>query len=175
MDFDTHCIESVFWYILNWICTLLQVVMDILIILILLIHEYRLSFHAFQYLLQFLSSMSYSFQWKYRQLLITLSWISWSIKNGITGLPWWSSGWESLVWEDPTCGGATKPMCPHYSACALMPMSHNYWAHATYSPALRREKPSQQKAHTLQSRVQPLLSLTRQSSCTAAKTQGSQK
>ena len=45
-----------------------------------------------------------------------------------TGLPWWRSGLRihlpmqgtrvrSLVWEDPTCRGATKPP------------SHNYWAH----------------------------------------------
>ena len=145
MDFDTFCIESVFWYILHWICTLLQVIMDILTILILLIHEYSLSFHAFQYLLQFLSSMSYSFQWKYRQLLITLPWISWSIKNGITGLPWWSSGWESLVWEDPTCGGATwvpslfslhpdahEPQL--LSPCNLQPRSATREATATKSP-----------------------------------------
>ena len=28
---------------------------------------------------------------------------------------------QSLVWEDPTCLGATKPMCPNYWACALEP------------------------------------------------------
>ena len=35
----------------------------------------------------------------------------------------------SLVWEDPTCCGATKPMCHNYWAWALEPASHNYWAH----------------------------------------------
>ena len=35
----------------------------------------------------------------------------------------------SLVREDPTCRGATKPVCHNYGACALEPMSHNYWAH----------------------------------------------
>ena len=34
----------------------------------------------------------------------------------------------ALVREDPTCCGATKPMCPSYWACALEPTSHNYWA-----------------------------------------------
>ena len=34
-----------------------------------------------------------------------------------------------LVWEDPTCRGVTKPVCPNYWACALEPASHNYWAH----------------------------------------------
>ena len=35
---------------------------------------------------------------------------------------------RALVREDPTCHGATKPMRHDYSACALEPMSHNYWA-----------------------------------------------
>ena len=35
----------------------------------------------------------------------------------------------ALVREDPTCCGATKPMCHNYWACTLQPMSHNYWAH----------------------------------------------
>ena len=35
---------------------------------------------------------------------------------------------SSLVWEDPTCCGATKPMSHNYRTCALEPMSHNYWA-----------------------------------------------
>ena len=36
---------------------------------------------------------------------------------------------RSLVQEDPTCRGATKPMRHNYWACALEPASHNYWAH----------------------------------------------
>ena len=35
---------------------------------------------------------------------------------------------QALVQEDPTCHGATKPMCHNYSACALEPTSHNYRA-----------------------------------------------
>ena len=34
----------------------------------------------------------------------------------------------SLVREDPTCRGATKPMRHNYWACTLEPTSHNYWA-----------------------------------------------
>ena len=34
----------------------------------------------------------------------------------------------SLVREDPTCCGATKPIRHNYWACALDPTSHNYWA-----------------------------------------------
>ena len=34
----------------------------------------------------------------------------------------------ALVREDPTCHGATKPMCHNYWACTLEPANHNYWA-----------------------------------------------
>ena len=34
----------------------------------------------------------------------------------------------TLVWEDPTCHGATKPVRHSYWTCALQPASHNYWA-----------------------------------------------
>ena len=33
---------------------------------------------------------------------------------------------RSLVWEDPTCRGATKSVCHNYRACTLEPASHNY-------------------------------------------------
>ena len=33
----------------------------------------------------------------------------------------------ALVWEDPTCHRATKPMHHNYWAYALEPASHNYW------------------------------------------------
>ena len=36
---------------------------------------------------------------------------------------------QSLVREDPTGHGATKPMRHNYWACALEPTHHNYWAH----------------------------------------------
>ena len=32
---------------------------------------------------------------------------------------------QSLVWEDPTCHGATKPVCHNYGACALELGNHN--------------------------------------------------
>ena len=34
----------------------------------------------------------------------------------------------ALVWEDPTCHGAAKPVRHNYWACAPEPTSHNYWA-----------------------------------------------
>ena len=52
----------------------------------------------------------------------------------------------ALVREDPTCHGATKPV-RHYWACALEPMSHNYWARMPYllkpvclEPVLRNKR-----------------------------------
>ena len=36
---------------------------------------------------------------------------------------------RALVWEDPTCHGATKPVHHNYWACALKPASHIYWVH----------------------------------------------
>ena len=44
-------------------------------------------------------------------------------------LPMQGTQVRALVWEDPTCRGATKPMRHSYWACALEPTSHNYWAH----------------------------------------------
>ena len=51
----------------------------------------------------------------------------------------------ALVQEDPTCHGATKPMCHNYWACTLEPMSCNYWARM---PQLL--KPACPRACTLQ-------------------------
>ena len=42
---------------------------------------------------------------------------------------------QALVWEDPTCCGATKSVSHNYWACALEPTSHNYWARM---PQLRK-------------------------------------
>ena len=33
---------------------------------------------------------------------------------------------RALVWEDPTCHGAARPVRHNYCACALEPASHNY-------------------------------------------------
>ena len=64
----------------------------------------------------------------------------------------------SLVWEDPTCGGATKPVHHNYWTCALEPGSHDSWAHVLQllkpacprACALKQEKPPQREAHSLQ-------------------------
>ena len=43
-------------------------------------------------------------------------------------LPMQGTRVQALVWEDPTCHRATRPMRHSYWACALEPASHNYWA-----------------------------------------------
>ena len=57
----------------------------------------------------------------------------------------------ALVWEDPTCRGATKPMLHNYWACALEPVSLQLLSpRATATEvcvprahALQQEKPQQ--------------------------------
>ena len=44
-------------------------------------------------------------------------------------LPMQETRVQSLVREDPTCPGGTKPMAHNYWACAGESASHNYWAH----------------------------------------------
>ena len=70
-------------------------------------------------------------------------------------LPMQGTQVQASVWEDPTCCGATKPMCHNYWACALEPTSRSYWAHAPRARAPQREKPPQWKAHAPQQRVAP--------------------
>ena len=97
------------------------------------------------------------------------------IKNSLTGLgtslvvqwlrihlPMQGTRVWALVQEDPTCRGATKPMCHNYWACALEPTSHNSWAPATTTEArvpraraAQQEKPPQWEARALQQRVAP--------------------
>ena len=77
---------------------------------------------------------------------------------------------QTLVQEDPTCHGATKPVRHNYWACALDPTNHNYWARepqllslcATTTEACtprarapKQEKPLQWEARALQRRVAP--------------------
>ena len=61
------------------------------------------------------------------------------IQENVWGLPWWLSGKESAwpvqavwVWslmqEDPTCCGATKPMHRNYWACALEATCCKCWS-----------------------------------------------
>ena len=41
-------------------------------------------------------------------------------------LPMQGTRVRALVREDPTCRGATKPLCYNHCSCTLEPISHNY-------------------------------------------------
>ena len=58
-------------------------------------------------------------------------------------LPMQGTRVRALVWEDPTCHGATGPV------------SHNYWACASGACAPQQERPWQWEARTLRWRVAP--------------------
>ena len=71
----------------------------------------------------------------------------------------------SLVQEDPTCHGATKPMYHNHWASALEPRNQNYWAYTLQllkltCPrvcALQQEKPPQWEARGSQAESSPCL------------------
>ena len=63
----------------------------------------------------------------------------------------------SLIWENPTCHAASKPMHHNYRACALESGSCKCWAHMPQllkpappkACALQQEKPQQMRSpHT---------------------------
>ena len=58
-------------------------------------------------------------------------------------LPMQGTRVRALVWEDPTCRGATRPV------------SHNYWACASGACAPQQERPRQWEARALRWRVGP--------------------
>ena len=74
------------------------------------------------------------------------------------GLPQWLNSKEStcpmqetrvpsLVWEDPTCCGAIKPMSHNYGACALESWNHNSGSPNALEPVFHKgshcnEKPN---------------------------------
>ena len=81
---------------------------------------------------------------------------------------------QSLVWEDPTCLGATRPVCLNYWTTALEPACPNYWSPRTLEPMLYKrgyhnEKPMHHNWGVA------LLVTNQRKACTAKKTQHSQK
>ena len=74
----------------------------------------------------------------------------------------------SLVWEDPTCRGATKPVRHNYWACAVEPANCKYWAHELQLPkpmhprAVLCNKRSRLSEKRTSSREQPSLASTRE-------------
>ena len=74
-----------------------------------------------------------------------------------------------MIWEDPTCHGATKPVHHNYRGCVLEPGSHSYRAHVIQllqpvhhrDRALQREAIARRSLHTT-AREQPSLATTRE-------------
>ena len=65
---------------------------------------------------------------------------------------------QALVWEDPTCRGATKPVRHNYWARVpplLSPCATTTEAHMPRARAPQQAKPPQREARTLQRRVAP--------------------
>ena len=88
-----------------------------------------------------LNHKSFKFQKKKNKVTLKSFWGNICILKGSLGtflvaqwlrtcLPMQGTQVRALVQEDPTCRGATKPVCHNYWACALAPASHNYWARA---------------------------------------------
>ena len=86
------------------------------------------------------------------------------------------------VREDPTCRGATKPVCHNYWACALESASYNYWAHMSQllksvhlEPVLCKKRSHRNEKPVHRNEESPPLAATRESPRAATKTQRSQK
>ena len=97
-------------------------------------------------------------------------------------LPMQGTRVRSLVWEDPTCCWATKPVHHNYWACALEPASHNYWAcmpqlpePTCVEPMLRNKRSHRNEKPAHRNEEQLPLAATRESLCAGTKTQCSQK
>ena len=95
-------------------------------------------------------------------------------------LPMQGTWVPSLIREDPTCRGATKPVRHNYWACALEPASHNYWAHTLQlpkptrlKPELRNKRSHRDEKSTHGNKEKPPPAATRESLCAATKTQRS--
>ena len=78
-------------------------------------------------------------------------------------LPMQGTQVRALLWEDPTCHGATKLVRQNYWACTLEPASDNYWsprattteAHVPRAGAQQQENPPQWEARIPQRREAP--------------------
>ena len=96
-------------------------------------------------------------------------------------LPMQGTRVPSLVREDPTRRGATKPMRHNYWACALEPPSHNYLAcvpqllKPTCLELVLPKRSHRNEKPTYHNEEKPVLAATRQNPRAATKTQCSQK
>ena len=88
-------------------------------------------------------------------LLLLLNWFQVFrvslVVHTVKNLPAMQETWVwSLVWEDPTCREATKPVGHNYWTGALEPRSRNYWSPCALQPVLCNDKPPQWEASALQ-------------------------
>ena len=104
----------------------------------------------------------------------TESWRSWTslVAQWLRiHLPMQGTRVRSLVQEDPTCRGATKPVHHNYWACALEPACRNYWAlmlqllKPTHLEPVFHKRSHQWEAGTLQRRVAPTCRNYRKPAC----------
>ena len=96
-------------------------------------------------------------------------------------LPMQGTPVRALVREDPTCRGATKPMCHNYWACTLEPTSHNSWTRmpqllklTCLEPMLHDKRSHRNEKPAYLNEEEPPLATTRESPHAATKTQHSQ-
>ena len=97
-------------------------------------------------------------------------------------LPMQETRVRAMVRGDPTCRGATKPMCHNYWACTLESASHSYWAHAPQllkparlEPVLRNKRGHPMRSPHTARKSSPCSLQLEKSPHAATKTQGSQK
>ena len=83
-----------------------------------------------------------------------------------------------LVQEDSTCRGATKPVRHNYwspGTETTEPTCRNYWSPRALRPVLHNKRSHRNEKAARCNKKQPLLATTRESLCTAMKTQHRQK
>ena len=88
-------------------------------------------------------------------------------QNWALELPWWllpmqETRVRSLIWEDPTCHGATKPVRHNRWACAPEPASHSYWACVPQSPCSATREATTMRSLSTATREQVPLAATRE-------------
>ena len=68
-------------------------------------------------------------KWDFKNYIkLTFLWTSLVAQWLRIHLPMQGTWVRALVREDPTCCGATKPVCHNYWACTLESASHSYWS-----------------------------------------------
>ena len=139
-----------------------------------LVEKTKQTFWPPQYLTGCISSLNiWNLTWlSYHQEMKKIGLPCWvkRICLAMQGIPVWS-----VIWNDPTYIGATKPARHSYWACSLKARELHLlcsWAAATEAHAPQQEKPVQWETTT---REKPPRLTARESPCAAMKTHRSQK